>query len=180
MRERERGNEGYTLTRRCIKKHRNTQARKDKYGVATISRLLKMIRLFCRISSLLQGSFAKESYNFQEPTNRSHPIVQFQDIFSSLTRTDSPSERERTCARARALCLFPLFRLLVLFLSLSLSLSRARACARECARPPTLSLDPSCCLFRVATQRITQIFCVYLFPSGKRQTTREETRKQEL
>ena len=29
------------------------------YGVATISRLLKIIGLFCRISSLLQGSFAK-------------------------------------------------------------------------------------------------------------------------
>jgi len=45
------------------------------YGVATISRLLKIIRLFCRISSLLQGSFAKETYIFKERTNRSHPIV---------------------------------------------------------------------------------------------------------
>jgi len=45
------------------------------YGVASISRLLKMTRLFCRILSLLQGSFAKETYNFKEPTNRSHPIV---------------------------------------------------------------------------------------------------------
>jgi len=42
--------------------------------VATISRLLKIIGLFCRISALLQGSFAKETYNFKEPTNRSHPI----------------------------------------------------------------------------------------------------------
>ena len=40
----------------------------------TISRLLKIIGLFCRISSLLQGSFATETYNFKEPTNRSHPI----------------------------------------------------------------------------------------------------------
>ena len=44
------------------------------HGVATISRLLKIIGLFCRISSLLQGSFAKETYDFKEPTNRSHPI----------------------------------------------------------------------------------------------------------
>ena len=44
------------------------------YGVATTSRLLKTVGLFCRISSLLQGSFAKETYNFKEPTNRSHPI----------------------------------------------------------------------------------------------------------
>jgi len=42
------------------------------YGVATISRLLKMIGLFCRILSLLWVSFAKETYHFKEPTNRSH------------------------------------------------------------------------------------------------------------
>jgi len=40
------------------------------YGVATISRILKIIGLFCRISSLIQGSFAKEIYNFKEPTKR--------------------------------------------------------------------------------------------------------------
>ena len=32
--------------------------------------------LFCRISSLLWGSFAKETYNFKEPTNRSNPIAE--------------------------------------------------------------------------------------------------------
>jgi len=45
-----------------------------KYGVATIRRLLKIIGLFCRISSLLWGSFAKETYHFKEHTKRSHPI----------------------------------------------------------------------------------------------------------
>jgi len=45
------------------------------YGVATISRLLKMIGLFCRILSLLWVSFAKETYHFKEPTHRSHPIT---------------------------------------------------------------------------------------------------------
>ena len=44
------------------------------YGVATISRLLNMIGLFCKILSLLWVSFAKETYHFKEPTNRSHPI----------------------------------------------------------------------------------------------------------
>ena len=44
-------------------------------GVATNSRLLKIIGLFYRILSLLEGSFAKETYNFKEPANRSHPIV---------------------------------------------------------------------------------------------------------
>jgi len=46
----------------------------NDYGVATISRLLKILGLFCRISSLLLGSFATETYNFKESTNRSHPI----------------------------------------------------------------------------------------------------------
>ena len=39
-----------------------------------------MIGLICRISSLLQGSFAKEPYHFKEPTNRSHPIYIIQCI----------------------------------------------------------------------------------------------------
>ena len=39
--------------------------------------LLKIIGLFCRISSLLLGSFAKETYNFKKRTNRSHPIGRF-------------------------------------------------------------------------------------------------------
>ena len=33
-----------------------------------------MIGVFCRMQSLLQGSFAKETYNLEERTNRSHPI----------------------------------------------------------------------------------------------------------
>ena len=35
---------------------------------------LTMIGLFCRISCVLLGSFAKETYDFEGPTNRSHPI----------------------------------------------------------------------------------------------------------
>ena len=42
--------------------------------MATISRLLQITCLFCRIQSLLQGSFAQETYNSMEPTNRSPPI----------------------------------------------------------------------------------------------------------
>jgi len=43
--------------------------------VATISSILQIIDLFRRILSPLQVSFAKETYNFKEPTNRSHPIA---------------------------------------------------------------------------------------------------------
>ena len=48
-----------------------------RYGVATMSRPLKIICLFCRISSLLYASFAKETCIFKEPTNRSHPIYMY-------------------------------------------------------------------------------------------------------
>jgi len=47
----------------------------DQYGVVTVSRIDTMIGLFGRISSLLLGSFAKETYNVIDPTNRSHPIL---------------------------------------------------------------------------------------------------------
>ena len=51
------------------------------YGVATISRLLEMICLFCRILSLLWVSFAKETYHFKEPTSGSHPIMEVMTNF---------------------------------------------------------------------------------------------------
>ena len=47
------------------------------YGVATVSRIDSIIGLFCRISSLSSGSFAKETYNFIDPTNQSHPIYEY-------------------------------------------------------------------------------------------------------
>jgi len=45
------------------------------YGVATISRLLKIIGLFCKRALQKRPFSAKETYTFKEPTNRSHPIV---------------------------------------------------------------------------------------------------------
>ena len=46
-----------------------------EYGVATISRLLKIIGLFC--SPIQETMFCKETYKFKEPTNRSHPISEY-------------------------------------------------------------------------------------------------------
>jgi len=45
------------------------------YGVATISRLIKIIPFFGEDRSLLEGSFAKETYYLKVPTKRSHPIL---------------------------------------------------------------------------------------------------------
>jgi len=44
------------------------------YGVATISRLLKIIGLFCKRALQKRLYSAEETYDFKEPTNRSHPI----------------------------------------------------------------------------------------------------------
>ena len=49
--------------------------------MATISRLLKNIGLFCRMSSLLWGSFAKETYNFKEPT---HIVIMIPEYLNQL------------------------------------------------------------------------------------------------
>jgi len=43
-------------------------------GVATISRLRTIIGLFCKRALSKRRYFAKETYNFDEPTNRSHSM----------------------------------------------------------------------------------------------------------
>jgi len=43
--------------------------------VATVSRLLEIIGLFCKRALEKKRFSAKETYNFKEPTNRSHPIA---------------------------------------------------------------------------------------------------------
>ena len=45
-----------------------------EYGVATISRLLKIIGLFCKRALQKRLYSAKETYDFKEPTNRSNPM----------------------------------------------------------------------------------------------------------
>jgi len=45
-----------------------------RYGVATISRMLKNIGLFCKRDLQKRPIFCKETYIFKHPTHRSHPI----------------------------------------------------------------------------------------------------------
>jgi len=56
------------------------------YGVATISRLLKTIGLFCKRDLLNKRSSAKETYNLTEPTNQSHPISQYSATIGGLLK----------------------------------------------------------------------------------------------
>ena len=44
------------------------------YEVASSSRLLKITGLFCKRALLKRRYSAKDTYDFKEPTNRSHPI----------------------------------------------------------------------------------------------------------
>ena len=46
----------------------------DGYGVATMSRLLKTVGLFCKRALEKSRYSTKEIYIFKEPTNRSHHI----------------------------------------------------------------------------------------------------------
>ena len=64
-------------------------------GVATTCRLLKIIGLFCK-RALLKGRYsAKETYDFKEPTNRSHPIYD-----TALDRRDRHGQTQDTTAHS--------------------------------------------------------------------------------
>jgi len=56
-------------------KHNSYDSPSSWYGVATISRLLQIICLFCKRALQKRLYSARETYNFKEPTNRSHHIT---------------------------------------------------------------------------------------------------------
>ena len=53
-----------------------------------------MSGFFCRIPSLLQGSFAKETYHFKEPTNRRHPTLDCIDGVRDSTALTTSATKE--------------------------------------------------------------------------------------
>jgi len=58
----------------------------SRYGVATISRLLQITGLFCKRARRKRLHSTKETYNFKEPTNRSHPMQRENILSWVLTR----------------------------------------------------------------------------------------------
>ena len=60
-----------------------------RHGVATCSRRMNIIGLFCKRVLWKRLYSAKETYNFKEPTNRSHPIL---DMIHE--RTTEPTDKE--------------------------------------------------------------------------------------
>ena len=66
-------------------------------GVATISRLLEIIGLFCKSALQKRRYSAKETCNFKEPTNRSHPIFGCEDGRVDISDTGPTN---KICRRA--------------------------------------------------------------------------------
>ena len=70
----------------------------------TIGRLLKIIGLFCKRALQKRLYSSNETYNFQEPTNRSHPICGWEVVcecvvpsFGKEDAEDEMSVGERVC-----------------------------------------------------------------------------------
>jgi len=49
------------------------------YGAALVSSIDKIVRLFCKRALQKRQYSAKETSNFIDPTDRSHPVVLFGD-----------------------------------------------------------------------------------------------------
>jgi len=70
------------MRRRSRRRRRKTTSRRKRrrtgiaYGVATISRLLRSVRFFCKRALYKRLYSAKETYDFTGPNSRSHPIVE--------------------------------------------------------------------------------------------------------
>ena len=62
------------------------------YGVATRSRLLKIIGLSCKRALQKRLYSAKPTYTFKEPTNRSHPIGELKCYLSAPSQTSHFSQ----------------------------------------------------------------------------------------
>jgi len=59
--------------------------------VALVRRIDKIIGLFCKRALQKRQYSAKETYNFIDPTNRSHPIAIMSELSSNLTFASSIS-----------------------------------------------------------------------------------------
>jgi len=78
----------------CVMSHMSESC----YGVATMSRLLKDIGLFCKRALWKRLYSARETYDFKEPTNRSHPI--WRSTHTHLTHTHPVVPHRTLCFHA--------------------------------------------------------------------------------
>ena len=82
----------YTYTRHICVHTYQCMSDKNTYGVATMSRLFKIIGLFRKRALQKRGYSAKETHYSKEPTNRSHPIpiCAFGNVLRSLLIVATP------------------------------------------------------------------------------------------
>jgi len=59
-------------------------ARNRTYGVALVSRIDTIIGLFCKRALYNSHYSAKKTWNFVDPTSRSHPIVQRNTLYHTV------------------------------------------------------------------------------------------------
>jgi len=76
-----------------------------KFGLAMMSRLRENTGLFYRISSLVWGSFAKETYDLKEPSNRSHPIVVCRKEETYQVSNEAQMSSDSISTKAAAVCI---------------------------------------------------------------------------
>jgi len=67
------------------------------YGVASVSRIDKITGLFCKRALQKRRYSAKETYNFIDPTDRSHPMWYFALCRLACHATAQFTERESMC-----------------------------------------------------------------------------------
>jgi len=97
-----RGNVQMATYHRTNRSHPIWGAVRDaRYGVATISRLLKIIGLFCKRVLQKRPIFSKETYNLKEPTSRSHPIVCGHVAHMCMSHVTHMNESQLTIAPSR-------------------------------------------------------------------------------
>ena len=88
----------------CIYKRVISTFSTKEYGVATMSRMLKNIGLFCKRDLQKRPIFCKETYIFKHPTHRSHPIISTLSPKAYFLQTCRISLQKATCFLDMCLC----------------------------------------------------------------------------
>jgi len=68
----------------CIESLSSCERESFDYGVALVSRIDKIIGLFCKRALQKRQYSAKETYNFIDPTDRGHPIHDRTEVWRAI------------------------------------------------------------------------------------------------
>jgi len=82
----------------CVRVYR------EHYGVATVSRIDKMIGLFCKRALQKRRYSAKEIYNLIDPTDHSHPIAPLVGSDCMVREEERGGDREKKRGGRESIC----------------------------------------------------------------------------